>query len=69
MACSQQRVGFVQRNPYAIDVDRRERRDCYNCRGFGHMARNYRNRGVGNRIGEERRLEDGKLREKLDKVI
>jgi len=32
-------------------------RNCYNCRRFGHIARNYRNRGTGNRIGEGRRLE------------
>ena len=69
MACPQQRVRFTQRNSYAMDVDRRKRRNCYNYRGFGHIARNCRNRGVGSRIREERRLEYGELREKLDKVI
>jgi len=47
MANSQQRAGFPQRNPYAIDVNRRENRNCYTCGGFGHLTRNYRNRGTG----------------------
>jgi len=47
MANSQQRVGFPPRNLYAMDVDRRENRNCYVCEGFGHLARNYRNRGTG----------------------
>jgi len=42
-----------------MDVNRRERRNCYNCGGFIHMARHCRNRGVGNRIEEGRRLEYG----------
>jgi len=41
----QQRTEVVQRNPYAMDVDKR--RNCYACEGFGHMARNYKNRGMG----------------------
>jgi len=49
MATPQQRAGFPQRNPYAIDVDRRENRNCYACREFGHLARNCRNRGMMNR--------------------
>jgi len=57
MICPQQRIGGIQRNPYVIDVDRRKNRNCYNCRGFRHLARNCRNRRTGNRIGEERRLE------------
>jgi len=39
-----------------MDVDWGNR-NCYNCRGFGYLARNCRNRGTGNRIGEGRRLE------------
>jgi len=45
-----------RRNPYAIEVDRR--RNCYACRGFGHMACHCRNRGRG-RIKQRRRLEYG----------
>ena len=43
----QQEIGFPQRNQYAMDVDRGENRNCYACRGFGHLARNCRNRGIG----------------------
>jgi len=49
MATPQQRTGFPQRNPYAMDVDRRENQNCYACRGFGHLARNCRNRRMMNR--------------------
>jgi len=49
MATPQQRAGFPQRNPYAMDVDRRENQNCYTCGGFGHLARNCRNRGMMNR--------------------
>jgi len=59
MAYPQQRVEFVQQNPYAMDMDRRENWNCYNCEGFGHLARNYRNRRTENRIGEGRKLEYG----------
>ena len=59
MVCPQQRAELPQRNPYAMDVDRRKNRNCYSCGGFGHLARNCRNREIGNRIGEGRRLEYG----------
>jgi len=49
MVTPQQRVGFPQRNPYAMDVDRRDNRTCFACGGFGHMARFCRNRGMANR--------------------
>jgi len=49
MVTPQQRAGFPQRNPYAIDVDRRENRMCFTCGGFGYMARFCRNRGIVNR--------------------
>ena len=42
-----------------MDVDRRENWNYYNYRGFGNLARNYRNRGVGNKIEKRRRLEYG----------
>ena len=41
-----------RRDPYAMEVDRG--RNCYACRGFGHMARHCRNRG---KITEGRRVE------------
>jgi len=57
IVCFQQRVKITQKNLYAIDVDRRKKRNCYNCGKFGYMVRNCRNRGVGSRIGEGRRPE------------
>jgi len=49
MATLQQRAGFPQRNPYTMDVDRRENRNCYACGRFGHMAKFCRNRRMVNR--------------------
>jgi len=43
----QQGIGFPQRNSYAMDVDKRENKNCYICGGFGHLARNCKNRGMG----------------------
>jgi len=56
-----QRAGFVQCNLYTMDVDRGNR-NCYCYGEFGHLARNYRNRSIGNRIEEGRRLEYGNRR-------
>jgi len=42
-----------------MDVDRKNR-NCYNCGGFGHLAKNCRNRGIEDRIGKGRRLEYGR---------
>ena len=39
-----------------MDVNRRNR-NWYNCRSFGHLAKNYRNRETGDRIGKDRILE------------
>ena len=58
MVCSNQRAGFTQCNPYAMNVDW-ESRNCYNCKTFGYLARNCRNRGTEGRIGQGRRLEYG----------
>ena len=44
-----------------MDMDRKNK-NYYNYGGFGHLARNCRNRGIGNRIGEGRRLEYKKRR-------
>jgi len=46
MVNPQQRTEFPQRNSYAMDVDRRENRNCYTYGGFEHLARNCRNRGA-----------------------
>jgi len=46
MVHSPQRAGFAQRNLYAMDVDRNNK-NCYACRGFGHLARHCRNRRMG----------------------
>jgi len=56
IVCPQQRVRFAQQNLYAMEVDK-SNRNCYSCGGFGHLARNCRNRGAENRIGKGRRLE------------
>ena len=45
-----------RRDPFAMEVDRG--RNCYACGGFGHMARNCRNRGRG-RPMDGRRVEYG----------
>ena len=47
-------------DPFAIDID--WGRNCYTCRGFGHMARHCRNRGQRGRVAEGRRLEYGEGR-------
>ena len=42
MVCPQQKVGFAQQNPYAMNVYRRKNWNCYNCGRFGYLARNYK---------------------------
>jgi len=39
-----------------MKVNRRNR-NCYNCRGFGHLARNCKNRETGDRIRKSKKLE------------
>ena len=46
-----------RQDPFAMEVD--HRRNCYACRGFGHMARYCRNRGMRGRVVENRRVEYG----------
>ena len=41
IVCPNQWVGFVQDNLYTIEVDQGNM-NCYNCREFGHLARNCR---------------------------
>ena len=53
-----QRMGVPpRRNPYAMEVD--QGRNCYACRGFGHMAHHCRNWGQKGKVVEGRRLEYG----------
>ena len=47
----------------------RENRDCYNCRRFGHIARYCRNKSIGGRIGEGRRLEYGNRNNRERRMI
>jgi len=47
----------------------RENRNCYNCRDFRHLVKNFRNRGIGGRIGEGRRLEYGNGSHKQRRMI
>jgi len=56
MVHSNQWIMFAPHNPYVMEVDHRNR-NCYNCRCFGYLARNCRNRRTEDKIGEERRLE------------
>ena len=49
-----------RRNLFAMEVDCR--RNCYACRGSGHMARHCRNRGMRGRVAENRRVEYGRGR-------
>ena len=44
-----------RRDPYAMEID--WGRNCYACRGFGHMAHYCRNRGQRGRVVENRRVE------------
>jgi len=46
-----------RRDPFAMEVDWGQ--NCYACGGFGHMARNCRNRGQRGRVAENRRVEYG----------
>ena len=53
-----QNVGIPpRRDPFAMEIDRG--RNCFACRGFGHMARHCRNRGQRGRVVENRRVEYG----------
>ena len=53
-----QNMGTSSRqDSYAMEIDRE--RNCYICRGFGHMARNCRNRSMRGRVVENRRVEYG----------
>ena len=57
----EQGIGASRRDSYVMEVDRG--RNCYTCRGFGHIAQHCRNRGQRRRMAEGRRLEYGERRE------
>ena len=63
-----QRAGLTQHNLYTMDVDCRNQ-NCYNCGRFEHIAKNCRNRGAGERVGEGRRLEYGNGNNKQRLII
>jgi len=68
MVNPQQRAGFPPRNSYTMDVDRRMNKNCYTCRGFGHLARNCRNR----KMEMNRRMEvdnNNNLKEERDLIV
>ena len=46
-----------RRDPFTMEIDKG--RNCFACRGFGHLARHCRNRGMRGRVGENRRIEYG----------
>jgi len=53
-----QRAGVPpRRDPFAMDIDRG--RNCYACRGFGHMACHCRNWRQRERVADNRRVEYG----------
>jgi len=45
-----------QWDPYAMKVNHGDR-NCYNCGGFGYIARHCKNKRTEDRIKEEKRLE------------
>jgi len=60
-----QGIGAPRRDPYAMEVD--QGRNCYACRGFGHMACYCRNKGRGRPIeGRRMKYGGGKIEEIYD---
>ena len=53
----QSRGTSSRQDPFAMEVD--QGWNCYACGGFGHMARNCRNRGQRGRVAENWRVEYG----------
>ena len=52
----QQWVGFISRHDlYTMDMN--QGRNCYNCRGFGHIVQYYKKRENQRRMEQRRRLE------------
>ena len=48
----EEKRGGMRRDPYTMNVYRK--RSCYNCGGFGHIARHCKSWGI---VGQERRIE------------
>ena len=46
-----------RRDPFAMEIDQSQ--NCYACGGFGHMARNCRNRRQRERVADNRKVEYG----------
>ena len=61
IVCLNHQARFILYNLYTIEVDQGNR-NYYNCRRFGHLARNCRNKKTENRIEKSRRLEYKKRR-------
>jgi len=45
----------LRQDPFAMEIDRSW--NCYACGGFGHIARNCRNRGQRRRVVDNKRVE------------
>jgi len=52
-----------------MDVDRRENRNCYICGGFGHLAKNYRNRRIGMNRKMEVEQDNNNLKEEWNLIV
>jgi len=69
MVNPQQRAGFPPRYPYIIDVDRRENRNYYTYRRFGHLTRNCRNRGTGTNRRMKVEQDNNNLKGEQDLIV
>jgi len=63
----QQGAGFPPKNSYAMDVDRRMNRNCYACKGFGHIAKNCRNQNMS--MNRRMETENNNLKEEQDLIV
>ena len=57
----------LRQDPYIIEVD--QGRNCYACRGFGHIACHCRNRGRGRPIeGRRVKYERGRFEGNIEQI-
>ena len=57
----------LRQDPYTIEVD--QGRNCYACRGFGHIACHCRNRGRGRPIeGRRVKYERGRFEGNIEQI-